>query len=391
LDRVHLGSPTSRAALLVAVVLTTWVLLRHLRAAPAVAVAATVAAWTLGLPYLLAGYLGWCLPTVALARRVRVAAVVAAESVALLVGYAVVRNPVHGILAPLASALVVLMPLTAAVGLVVLLLDRTPRARDGGTVRSEAGALLHPRALVVVPTYEEVATVEPLLRRLRAAAPDADVLVIDDGSPDGTAARVAHVASDLGGIELLERLGPLGLGSAYRTGFAWGMDRGYDVVCEMDADLSHEPEALPGLLEAIAAGADVAIGSRYVAGGRCVDWSWHRRALSRLGGSYARLGLGLRVHDPTSGFRAYRAQLLQQLDLGSVAARGFGFQIEMTHRAAQAGARIVEVPIVFRERSAGRSKMSGAIVAEGLALVTRLALDRGAGAPPAERVAAGGR
>jgi glycosyltransferase involved in cell wall biosynthesis len=161
------------------------------------------------------------------------------------------------------------------------------------------------------------------------------------------------------------------LGSAYKTGFAMGMVAGFDVIVEMDADRSHDPAALPALLDAIAAGADLAIGSRYVPGGATPGWSWSRRALSRGGNTFARLMLRLQVHDATSGFRAYRADVLRAVDLETVEANGYGFQIEMTHRVARAGGAVAEIPIVFRDRVAGTSKMSTAIVVEALTLVTR--------------------
>jgi glycosyltransferase involved in cell wall biosynthesis len=163
----------------------------------------------------------------------------------------------------------------------------------------------------------------------------------------------------------------MGLGTAYTQAFQKGLAEGYDLFFEMDADLSHDPAALPGLLAAVAGGADLAVGSRYVPGGATPGWSWSRRALSRGGNAYARLLLRLPIHDATSGFRAYRADALRAVDLDTVEANGYGFQIEMAHRVARSGGSVVEVPIVFRDRVAGTSKMSTAIVAEALALVTR--------------------
>jgi dolichol-phosphate mannosyltransferase len=226
------------------------------------------------------------------------------------------------------------------------------------------------RSLIVLPTYEEAINVTTVLRRVRASAPGSCVLVVDDGSPDGTADLVDAVASELGGIELIRRPKKAGLGSAYRDGFRWGLERGYDAVIEMDADLSHDPSDVPRLLEAVANGADLVIGSRYVPGGSVPDWSWFRRALSRYGNRYAAAALHLPVTDATSGFRAYRASILAALDVGTMRADGYGFQIELVYRVASHGGVMTEIPIRFTDRAYGRSKMSGWIVAEALILVT---------------------
>jgi dolichol-phosphate mannosyltransferase len=225
------------------------------------------------------------------------------------------------------------------------------------------------RTLVVLPTYQEAGNVAEVLRRLRAAAPAAEVLVVDDSSPDGTADVAKAVAAELGAIDVLVRPGKTGLGSAYRAGFAEGLARGYDVLVEMDADLSHDPADLVRLVGALE-DADLAVGSRYVPGGSIPRWSWWRRSLSKWGNRYAGAVLGLSVRDSTSGFRAYRAPALAGADLGSVRADGYGFQIEMVHRVARAGGRVVEVPIRFVDRTEGESKMSARIVVEALALVT---------------------
>ena len=226
------------------------------------------------------------------------------------------------------------------------------------------------RCLVVIPTYQEVGNVEEVLRRSRAAVPDGEVLIVDDGSPDGTADRAEEVAGELGGVSVLRRQSKDGLGAAYRAGFAWGIERGFEVLIEMDADLQHDPGALPLLVRAVEGGAELAIGSRYVAGGSIPSWSWHRRALSRYGNRYAAFVLGLPVADTTSGFRAYHATTLQLLDTSAFRADGYGFQIETAYRISQAGGRIVEVPISFGDRAVGESKMSWRIVAEALVLVT---------------------
>ena len=226
------------------------------------------------------------------------------------------------------------------------------------------------RALAVVPTYLEVENVGVFLRRLRAAAPGVDVLVVDDESPDGTAALAREVGDEVGRVDVLSRSGRKGLGEAYRAGFAVGLERDYDVLVQIDADLSHDPAALPALLSAVEAGADLAIGSRYVPGGSIPHWSLHRRMLSRYGNRYASVVLGLSVRDATAGYRAYRADMLKAVDPATTQAVGYGFQIELAYRMAQLGARIVEVPITFTDRVHGISKMTGRIMLEELRLVT---------------------
>jgi dolichol-phosphate mannosyltransferase len=225
--------------------------------------------------------------------------------------------------------------------------------------------------LVVLPTYDECENIDTVLRRVRAAVPHAHVLVVDDNSPDGTADLADAVARELGGISVLRRPGPEGLGSAYRDGFRWGLARGYDVMVEMDADLSHDPAVLPILLRTIDAGADLVIGSRYVPGGVAADWPFARRAISRIGCRYAQLMLRLPTRDATSGYRAYRGAALRSVDLDTVRANGYGFQVEMAYRVLRIGGAIVEVPIEFRDRTAGTSKMSLRIVVEALVLVTK--------------------
>lgn len=227
------------------------------------------------------------------------------------------------------------------------------------------------KTLVVLPTYNESATIAEVLRRLRASAPhDIDVLVVDDSSPDGTADLAGALAAELGGIEVLRRPGKAGLGSAYREGFKLGLARGYEALVEMDADLSHDPSVLGDLLAEIEAGADIVIGTRYMPGGRIPDWPWHRRAISRAGNVYARTMLGLPARDATSGYRAYHRRALERINLTAVRADGYGFQIEMAYKVARAGGILAEVPIEFRDRTLGRSKMSSRIVVEALVLVT---------------------
>ncbi len=225
------------------------------------------------------------------------------------------------------------------------------------------------RTLVVLPTYQEADNVAEVLRRLRAAVPAAEVLVVDDSSPDGTADAAKAVGAELGAIGVLVRPRKSGLGAAYRAGFAEGLARGYDVLVEMDADLSHDPGDVIRLVAALE-DSDLAVGSRYVAGGSIPRWTWWRRSLSKWGNRYAGAMLGLTVRDATSGFRAYRTTALCGIDLGMVRADGYGFQIEMVYRVARAGGRVVEVPIRFADRSKGESKMSARIIVEALALVT---------------------
>ncbi len=232
------------------------------------------------------------------------------------------------------------------------------------------------RALVVIPTYNESENIERMLRRIHESLPGAGVLVVDDGSPDGTADIVTRVAAELSDVHLLSRADKSGLGSAYRAGFAWGLERGYDACIEIDADFSHDPAALPSLVAKLDEGFDVAIGSRYIEGGSIPNWAWHRHLLSRGGNSYASAMLGLGVADSTAGYRAYTAEILRRLDLDRVRAEGYGFQIEMTYRACQHGAAITEVPISFVDREAGESKMSSFIVIEALGLVTWWGLGR---------------
>lgn len=213
------------------------------------------------------------------------------------------------------------------------------------------------------------------MRALRRVVPDAHVLVVDDASPDGTAERARGVAREVGQVEVLERSGKHGLGGAYRAGFRWGLDHGFDRFVEIDCDFSHDPNALPELLDA-SRGHDVVIGSRYVDGGHIPRWTWSRRLLSRGGNRYASVALSLGVADATSGYRVYSRSALEMIDFESVRADGYGFQIEMTYRARTRHVTIVEVPISFADRERGESKMSRAIVLEALVMVTTWALER---------------
>jgi len=237
------------------------------------------------------------------------------------------------------------------------------------------------RVLVVLPTYNEILNVERMLRAIREAVPDADVLVVDDSSPDGTADAAAAVGEQVGHVSVLRRGTKNGLGGAYRAGFAWGLERGYDRFVEIDCDFSHDPNALPTLLAA-AATHDVVIGSRYVSGGTIPNWSIPRLWLSRAGNEYASLMLGLKVRDSTAGYRVYSREALDKINYATVSADGYGFQIEMTYRARLGGASIVEVAISFTDRTLGESKMSSAIVVEALWLVTKWAAERPFGLRP---------
>ena len=230
------------------------------------------------------------------------------------------------------------------------------------------------QALVIVPTYNERESIGEVARRLFDAAGDSiDLLVVDDASPDGTGELVRDLAAGPHGIHLLERSSKLGLGSAYVTGFRWARERGYRAVVEMDADLSHDPRDVPRLLEGLEEH-DLVIGSRYVPGGSVENWGPFRKKLSAAGNLYSRTLLRFPVRDSTSGFRAYRMELLTEELLRGVASHGYAFQIEMTRRVFQVGARILEIPITFIERATGQSKMKSRIVIEAIARVTKWGL-----------------
>jgi len=226
------------------------------------------------------------------------------------------------------------------------------------------------RLLVVMPTYNEAATVRKVVERVRAAVPAADVLIVDDSSPDGTGEIADSLAQLDSHVHTLHRARKEGLGKAYVAGFRWGLERDFDTLVEMAADGSHQPEELPNLLAALR-DADVVLGSRYVAGGRVVDWPWRRELLSRGGNTYSRIALGVPLRDTTGGYRAYRASALRRLELATVASAGYCFQVDLAWRAVRSGLRVAEVPITFVERTEGASKMTGAIVREALWQVTR--------------------
>jgi glycosyltransferase involved in cell wall biosynthesis len=229
--------------------------------------------------------------------------------------------------------------------------------------------------MAVVPTYNEVANLDVLVRELRRVEPGIGIVVVDDASDDGTAQLARRLATELGDIAVIDRPAKGGLGSAYRRGIAHAVEHGADVCVQIDADLSHDPTDLPALLANVSHGADLAIGSRYVPGGRIERWPWPRRWLSRWGNRYAAGLLGLAVNDATAGFRAYRCDMLRRIGYETISADGYAFQIEMTHRTVRAGGKIVEFPITFRDRDAGDSKLSRGIVSEALVLVLRLWVD----------------
>lgn len=228
--------------------------------------------------------------------------------------------------------------------------------------------------LVCIPTFNERENLPLIVARVRAAVPDADILVLDDNSPDGTGAVADDLAVADRHVRVLHREVKEGLGMAYLAGFAWGLEQGYDALVEMDADGSHRPEHLPDLLRA-AADADVVIGSRWVKGGSVVNWPLSRKALSVGGNLYTRLLLGMAVHDATAGYRVYRADALRAMGLSEVASQGYCFQVDLTLRAVRAGLRVEEVPITFVEREIGVSKMSPDVARESLRRITRWGLD----------------
>lgn len=225
------------------------------------------------------------------------------------------------------------------------------------------------KPLAVIPTYNEAENIVPLVNRLKAAVPHIEVLVVDDGSPDGTADLID------GQAQVLRRSHKQGLGPAYLAGFRWGLERGFDPIIEIDADGSHPPERLPALLS-YSDSYDLVIGSRWVKGGATQNWPLSRQLISRLGNLYVRLLLGMKVKDATAGYRVYRKDLLQSLDLDAVVSSGYGFQIELTFRSHQRGAKIKEIPIIFTERENGTSKMSRSIIIEALWQTTKWGLGR---------------
>ena len=226
------------------------------------------------------------------------------------------------------------------------------------------------RILVIIPTYNEAENIEPIVARVRTSVPEAHILVADDNSPDGTGELADKLAAADEHVHVLHRKGKEGLGAAYIAGFGWGLDNGYGVLVEMDADGSHQPEELPRLLDALGS-ADLVLGSRYVKGGAVRNWPKHREVLSRGGNIYTRLAIGVPLADATGGYRAFRRETLEGIGLDQVASAGYCFQVDLAWRALKKGFRVVEVPITFIERERGTSKMSQAIVVEAMLKVGR--------------------
>ena len=224
----------------------------------------------------------------------------------------------------------------------------------------------------MIPTYNEREGLAAIVSAVRAAVPEATVLIVDDNSPDGTGRLADELAAADPQVRVRHRAGKEGLGRAYVDAFLALLDEGWERVVQMDADFSHDPSDVPRLLRALDEGADVAVGSRYVRGGTTVNWGFRRKLISRGGSMYARQVLGVHVHDLTAGFKAWRSEILRQIPLREVGAQGYGFQIEMTYRALKAGARLVEVPIRFVDRRVGQSKMSQTIFIEAITIVWRL-------------------
>ncbi|NJP44174.1 polyprenol monophosphomannose synthase [Actinacidiphila epipremni] len=244
------------------------------------------------------------------------------------------------------------------------------------------------KVLVIIPTYNEAENVVPIVRRVRAAVPEAEILVADDNSPDGTGKLADELSAADPAVHVLHRKGKEGLGAAYLAGFRWGIDHGYDVLVEMDADGSHQPEELPRLLTALK-GADLVLGSRWIPGGRVVNWPKSREYISRGGSTYSRLMLGVTIRDVTGGYRAFRKETLLGLGMDDVASAGYCFQVDLAWRAVKAGFHVVEVPITFVERERGDSKMSRNIVAEAFLRVTAWGMTARAGQLTGRRPAPG--
>ena len=228
------------------------------------------------------------------------------------------------------------------------------------------------RVTVVVPTFNEADNITTVVRAVRQVLPDARLLVVDDGSPDGTADIADRLGEELGQIDVVRRTSKDGLGAAYRAGLRHAIEQGAEICVQMDADLSHDPASLPALVAIVEHGADLAIGSRYVPGGITLNWPRRRRWVSRWGNRYAAGVLGLAINDATAGYRAYRTSVLERMEFDSVTAEGYGFQIEMSYRIVRLGGKLVEFPITFRDRMEGESKFDGSIVREALLLVMKL-------------------
>lgn len=231
------------------------------------------------------------------------------------------------------------------------------------------------RILVIIPTYNEAEALPMILARVKSSVPTAEILIVDDNSPDGTGRIADHWVRENTGIHVIHRVGKSGLGTAYLAGFSWGLQQGFDVLVEMDADGSHQPEQLPNLLEALDS-ADLVLGSRWIQGGGTLNWSKNREFLSKGGNYYTKKMLGIDINDATGGYRVFKADTLRALDLHEVASAGYCFQVDLAWRAKQRGFIVTEVPITFVEREVGTSKMSRKIVTEALWKVTVWGIDR---------------
>ena len=226
------------------------------------------------------------------------------------------------------------------------------------------------KTLIIIPTYNELENLRPLLEEIFSFVPDIDILIVDDNSPDGTGALADEIHEQNPQVQVLHRAGKLGLGTAYIAGFKYAVAHNYDAAFEMDADFSHDPQYLPDFLKAIE-NADLVIGSRYIPGGDTPNWSFVRRMISGCGNIFARFMLGIPVHDCTAGFRCYRSEVLESIDLDTIQSQGYAFQVELAYRVMRQGFKIVETPIIFMDRRVGKSKMSRAIVLEAFTYVLR--------------------
>lgn len=233
-----------------------------------------------------------------------------------------------------------------------------------------------PKTIVIVPTYNEKENIQKIITEVLALDPQIDMLIVDDGSPDGTGEIVRRLQQDQSRIHLITRSGKLGLGTAYITGFKWGIQRGYEYLIEMDADFSHPPFKVLELIQACEKNADIAVGSRYIKGGKVTDWPWDRLFLSYGASVYVRLITGMPVKDPTAGFVCYKRKVLEALDLNAIRFVGYAFQIEMKYKSWCKGFQIIEVPITFTDRIAGTSKMHGGIIKEAALGVIQLRINR---------------
>lgn len=240
------------------------------------------------------------------------------------------------------------------------------------------------KTIIIIPTYNELDNLRPLLESIFSYAPETDILIVDDNSPDGTGKLADQIHDEDPRVHVMHRAGKLGLGTAYIAGFKYAINHGYDAAFEMDADFSHDPRYLPDFLQAIQ-DADLVIGSRYIAGGDTPNWSLLRRIISGGGNIFARFMLNMPVHDCTAGYRCYRRRVLENIDLDSVSSQGYAFQVEMAYRVLRQGFKIVETPIVFMDRRVGKSKMSRKIFLEGFVYVLRTRF----GKTPAASIAAG--